>query len=50
MDVEVTPEATPQECEALRLALAALNGHEPASSAWWQAGAREAAGEEPDEG
>ncbi len=49
MDVEVTPEATPQEREALRRALVELNGHTAAPSAWWQAGAREAAGEELDE-
>ena len=42
MELEVTPEPTPEEREALLQALAALNGKPFEPPAWWQAGAREA--------
>ena len=52
MTVEISPEPTPEEREALLRALAALNGdaddREP--PAWWRAGILEAVGEEPGEG
>ena len=46
MDLEVTPEPSPEELEALRRSVASLNGHPCAAPAWWQAGVREALGEE----
>ena len=39
--VEIRPEPTPEEREAILRALAALDGREGGSSAWWQAGVRE---------
>jgi hypothetical protein len=39
--VEITPEPTPEEREALLAALAALNGPLDEAPAWWQAGIRE---------
>lgn len=41
MDVEITPEPTPEEREALLAALAKTNGKPPA---WWLAGVEEATG------
>jgi hypothetical protein len=46
MDVEITPEPTPEEREALLRALASLNGRHDEPPAWWQAGAREAVEDE----
>ena len=42
MDVEITPEPTPEEREALLRALTALNGRHDDPPAWWLAAAREA--------
>jgi hypothetical protein len=42
MPVEIRPEPTPEEREAILRALAELDGHENGSSAWWEAGIREA--------
>jgi hypothetical protein len=52
MDVEISPEATPEEREALLAALARLNGQarKGSGSAWWDAGIRESVEEEPEEG
>lgn len=49
MDVEISPEPTPEEREALLAALARLNGQarEGSGSAWWEAGIRESVVEEP---
>jgi hypothetical protein len=48
MTVEITPEPTPEEREAILRALAALDGRE-GGSAWWEAGIREAVeDDEPD--
>jgi hypothetical protein len=49
--VEITPEPTPEEREALLRALATLTGGGDADrpSAWWHAGIIEAVDEEPDE-
>ena len=49
MPVEFSPEPTPEEREALLLALAALDGQSTEASAWWQAGMREAVEDEPEE-
>ena len=51
MDVEISPEPTPEEREALWAALARLNGEvrESLGSAWWEAGIRESVEEEPEE-
>ena len=51
MTVEITPEPTPEEREALLRALATLNGaaDHGAASAWWRAGILEAVDEEPEE-
>jgi hypothetical protein len=49
MTVEITPEPTPEEREAILCALAALDGREGGSSAWWEAGLRGAVeDDEPD--
>jgi len=50
VDVEIGPEPTPEEREALLAALALLNGKAPEASAWWEAGIRESVAEEPREG
>lgn len=52
MTIEISPEPTPEEREALLRALAALNGDADAreTSAWWRAGILDAVGEEPEEG
>jgi hypothetical protein len=42
MAVEIRPEPTPEEREAILRALAELDGRGEAPSAWWQAGVREA--------
>jgi hypothetical protein len=42
MQLEITPEPTPEEREALLIALEeALAGSEDGPAAWWQAGVRE---------
>ena len=46
MTVEITPEPTPEQREALLAALAALNGATDEPPAWWQAGIREAVEDE----
>ena len=50
MTVEITPEPTPEEREAVLRALATLNGavDRGGSSAWWRAGILEAVEEEPE--
>ena len=48
MPVEISPEPTPEEREALLRALAALDGWADGGSAWWEAGIRETV-EEPKE-
>ena len=50
MDVEISPEPTPEERQALLAALARLNGEAREGSAWWEAGIRESVEEEPEEG
>ena len=50
MDLEISPEPTPEEREALLAALARLNGRAGGGSAWWEAGIRESVEEEPEEG
>jgi hypothetical protein len=47
MGVEIRPEPTPEEREALLAALSSLDGKPSAASAWWEAGIREAV-EEPE--
>jgi hypothetical protein len=47
MGVEIRPEPTPEEREALLAALSLLDGEPSAASAWWEAGIREAV-EEPE--
>jgi hypothetical protein len=47
---EISPEPTPEEREALLLALAALGGAPGQPSDWWKAGIREAVAEEEGEG
>ena len=49
MPVEFSPEPTPEEREALVLALAALDGRADGGSAWWETGIRESVEEEPEE-
>jgi hypothetical protein len=48
--VEITPEPTPEEREAMLRALALLDGKADAPGTWWQAGVREATEDEQDEG
>jgi hypothetical protein len=50
VDLEISPEPTPEEREALLAALARLNGKAREASAWWEAGIRESVEEEPEEG
>ena len=50
MDVEITPEPTPDERAALLRALALVDSRANAPGAWWQAGVREATEDEQDEG
>jgi len=47
--VEISPEPTPEEREALLAALAQL-GETREASAWWEAGVRESVEEEAAEG
>ena len=49
MGVEISPETTPEEREALLQALAALDGRPERGSAWWEAGIRESVEEEPED-
>lgn len=50
MEIEITPEPTPAEREAIEKALAALAAEEarPLRSAWWRRGLDEAVAEDPD--
>lgn len=50
MELEITPEPEPEEREAIRAALERLlaGGERPSRGAWWEAGVRESAGEEPE--
>jgi hypothetical protein len=50
MDVEISPEPTPEEREALLAALEPMNRPAREVSAWWEAGIRESVEEEPEEG
>jgi hypothetical protein len=50
MDVQISPEPTPEERKALLAALARRNGGAGGASAWWEAGIRESVEEEPEEG
>jgi hypothetical protein len=47
--VEISPEPTPEEREALLLALGAVDGSRYETSPWWEAGVREATDEDPEE-
>jgi hypothetical protein len=49
MGVEISPEPSPEEREAIMRALAALDGRAERHSAWWQAGIREAVGDDDGE-
>ena len=49
MTVQITPEPTPEEHEALLRALAALDQPRDEAAGWWRAGIREAVEEEADE-
>ena len=46
--LEISPEPTPEEREALQLALSTLDAP-AAGSAWWEAGARESVEDDADE-
>jgi hypothetical protein len=46
MAVEIRPEPTPQEREAILRALAELDGRGEEPSAWWLDGVRESVGED----
>ena len=50
MGVEISPEPTPEEREALLAALEPMNGRAREVSVWWEAGIRESVEEEPEEG
>jgi hypothetical protein len=50
MDVEISPEPTAEEREALLAVLVRLNGQAREGSAWWEAGIRESVVEEAEEG
>lgn len=50
MDVEITPEPTPEERAAVLQALAASNGSNDEASEWWDAGVREAVEVEAEDG
>jgi hypothetical protein len=45
MDLEITPEPTPEEREVLLQVLASKNGQQDEPPAWWLAGVVEAAEE-----
>ena len=47
MPVEIRPEPTPEEREAILRALSQLNGHEEPSP-WWRAGVEESIGADED--
>jgi hypothetical protein len=50
MDVEITPEPSPEERAAIVAALEALQAEEERGlGAWWEAGQRESVGEGVDE-
>ena len=49
MEVEIRPEPTPEEREAILRALAELDGDSQPSE-WWVAGVRESVGDEDDSG
>jgi len=49
MPLEIRPEPTPDERAAVMRALAELNSDGRVPDAWWQAGVREAVGDEADE-
>ena len=49
MLIEVHPEPTPEEREALLCALTASDGEQDRGSAWWDAGIRESVEEESEE-
>ena len=49
MNVEISPEPSPEEGEALLRALAALDRPANGASGWWEAGIRESVEDEPDE-
>jgi hypothetical protein len=49
MEVEIRPEPTPDEREAIVRALAELGGHADQRSAWWDAGLHDAVDGEQDE-
>jgi hypothetical protein len=46
--VEITPEPTPEERDAILAALAQSDSPDE-RSAWWAAGVRESSGDEPEE-
>ena len=41
VSIEIRPEPTPEEREAILRALAGLDGRKDGASAWWEAGIRE---------
>jgi hypothetical protein len=50
LSLEITPEPSPEEREALLRVLAAEDGATAPPSPWWAAGIREALEDGPDEG
>lgn len=48
MGLQIKPEPTPEEREAIRIALAQLDGH-VGQSRWWLAGVRESLGEDDED-
>lgn len=49
MEVEITPEPSPEERQALLALLERTDEARREPSAWWEAGAREAVEEEPED-
>jgi hypothetical protein len=49
MGVEIRPEPTPEERQAILGALAELDGRDEWPSGWWQAGIRDAVEGDPEE-
>jgi hypothetical protein len=49
MEVEISPEPTPEEREAMLAALEPMNGPALEVSVWWEAGIRESVEDEPEE-
>jgi hypothetical protein len=49
VSVEITPEPSPEEHEALLRAIAALDDSRDAAPAWWRAGIQDAVEGEPEE-